>query len=211
MLDAVPGAISGQAQVVLCSGGGPAQIALFLTILCGSDGLVRLAPRYAVVRRPTSAGSHMAGRSRRPLSMASARGSLSMHEAERRHIMHALMFAHGRVEGGGGAAVLLGMKPSTLRSRMAKAGITRAAALLLGLPRVSPATWTMAAMQTRHISNALAVARGRVEGAGGAADLLGLKPSTLRTRMIVLGISRKPATAGAAHSGAPASERQSAH
>jgi transcriptional regulator with GAF, ATPase, and Fis domain len=35
----------------------------------------------------------------------------------------------------------------------------------------------------RHIRQALTKARGRVEGEGGAADLLGLNPSTLRARM----------------------------
>jgi hypothetical protein len=40
------------------------------------------------------------------------------------------------------------------------------------------------------ISEVLAVTDGRIEGRAGAADLLGHKPSTLRTRMMALGIVR---------------------
>lgn len=40
-----------------------------------------------------------------------------------------------------------------------------------------------------HIQKALRMTRGRIEGDGGAAELLNLKPSTLRNRMNRLGIS----------------------
>jgi transcriptional regulator with GAF, ATPase, and Fis domain len=110
--------------------------------------------------------------------------------AERQHIMHALAFTEGQIEGDGGAAVLLGLKPSTLRSRMKKEGITTAGALLAGLPRVVPSDWSIAAMQQRHLSAVLSLTDGRIEGAGGAADVLGLKPSTLRTRIAMLRIKR---------------------
>ena len=43
-------------------------------------------------------------------------------------------------------------------------------------------------MAARHIEAALDKARGRVNGEGGAADLLGINPSTLRHRMRKLGI-----------------------
>jgi transcriptional regulator with GAF, ATPase, and Fis domain len=110
--------------------------------------------------------------------------------AERHHIMQALAFTGGRIEGDGGAAALLGLKPSTLRSRMKKHSITTAGALLVGLPNALPADWTIAAMQQRHISAVLSLTDGRIEGPGGAADVLGLKPSTLRTRIAMLGIKR---------------------
>jgi transcriptional regulator with GAF, ATPase, and Fis domain len=110
--------------------------------------------------------------------------------AERQHIMQALAFSRGQIEGDGGAAALLGLKASTLRSRMHKQGITRASALLAGLPRALPADWSMAAMRRHHISAVLALAHGRIEGPGGAAALLGLKPSTLRTRMEILKMRR---------------------
>jgi transcriptional regulator with GAF, ATPase, and Fis domain len=37
----------------------------------------------------------------------------------------------------------------------------------------------------------LALTKGRIYGAGGAAQLLGLKPSTLQSRMKKLGIARQ--------------------
>ena len=44
----------------------------------------------------------------------------------------------------------------------------------------------------RNIENALRHTRGRIAGPGGAAELLGVKPSTLRSRIKVYGISPKP-------------------
>jgi transcriptional regulator with GAF, ATPase, and Fis domain len=111
--------------------------------------------------------------------------------AERQHIMQTLAFTGGLLEGDGGAAALLGLKPSTLRDRMHKDGITRAAALLAGRPPVLPTDWTLRAVQRCHISDVLAIADGRIEGPGGAAEMLGLKPSTLRTRMASLKIMRR--------------------
>jgi transcriptional regulator with GAF, ATPase, and Fis domain len=46
-------------------------------------------------------------------------------DVERRHILRVLAAHQWRVEGRGCAAHVLGLKPSTLRSRMAKLGITR--------------------------------------------------------------------------------------
>lgn len=48
-------------------------------------------------------------------------------EMERSYLLHALGQAGWRIEGSGGAADLLGLNPSTLRSRMRKLGIQRAA------------------------------------------------------------------------------------
>lgn len=48
-----------------------------------------------------------------------------MEEVERRHIEEALKRASGRIGGPGGAADLLGMNPSTLRSRMKRCGVER--------------------------------------------------------------------------------------
>ena len=50
---------------------------------------------------------------------------LTLEEIDRRHITQTLAGSRWRVEGVGGAAQVLGMKPSTLRSRMAKLGIVR--------------------------------------------------------------------------------------
>jgi formate hydrogenlyase transcriptional activator len=48
---------------------------------------------------------------------------LPLEENEKQHIQRALAFAKGKVHGPGGAADLLGINPSTLRSRMQKLGI----------------------------------------------------------------------------------------
>jgi len=45
-------------------------------------------------------------------------------------------------------------------------------------------------VERRHITSVLETTRWRIEGVGGAAHLLGLKPSTLRSRMLKLGIAR---------------------
>ena len=48
---------------------------------------------------------------------------LSMDEVQRRHILKALEAAGGQIRGSGGAAKLLGLKPTTLRSRMQRLGL----------------------------------------------------------------------------------------
>jgi formate hydrogenlyase transcriptional activator len=50
---------------------------------------------------------------------------LTLEAQERRHIEHALERCGGRVHGPGGAAELLSINPSTLRSRMQKLGVRR--------------------------------------------------------------------------------------
>jgi DNA-binding NtrC family response regulator len=47
---------------------------------------------------------------------------------------------------------------------------------------------TLDRAMSRHIERALAVTRGRIEGARGAARLLGINPHTLRARMRRLGV-----------------------
>jgi len=42
-----------------------------------------------------------------------------------------------------------------------------------------------------HIQRALNATNGKIEGQGGASELLGINPSTLRTKMKKLGIQRK--------------------
>ena len=55
---------------------------------------------------------------------------------------------------------------------------------------------TLEEVEGEHIRRILHAVRWRVEGRGGAADLLGLNPSTLRARMRKLGIGREPDSAG---------------
>ena len=49
---------------------------------------------------------------------------IPLDEMQRRYILRALKYTHGKVYGPRGAAKLLGMKPSTLVGRMKKLGIT---------------------------------------------------------------------------------------
>ena len=131
----------------------------------------------------------MAVRHRRRVAGARADVPVSMAVAERQHIMRALAFTRGQIEGDAGAAALLGLKPSTLRTRMDTQSITRAAALLAGPPSVVPDDWHLSAMRRQHMSAVLALTGGRIEGPGGAAALLGLRPSTLGTRIAKLRMS----------------------
>jgi formate hydrogenlyase transcriptional activator len=64
---------------------------------------------------------------RRPSAAASASGapSLSLDEAERRHIESVLSQTGGVIEGPAGAATILNLHPNTLRSRMKKLGVSR--------------------------------------------------------------------------------------
>ena len=48
-----------------------------------------------------------------------------LQEIEKEHILSSLQVTGGKVSGKGGAAELLGLKPSTLESRMKKLGIGR--------------------------------------------------------------------------------------
>jgi formate hydrogenlyase transcriptional activator len=48
----------------------------------------------------------------------------------------------------------------------------------------------LADVETEHIRSVLEIARWRIRGAGGAAERLGLRPTTLETRMVKLGIKR---------------------
>jgi len=63
-----------------------------------------------------------------PFEMAGSAGSSagrSLEEVERRHILEVLEATGWKLEGADGAAALLGLKPSTLRSRMQKLDIRR--------------------------------------------------------------------------------------
>ena len=60
-----------------------------------------------------------------PVTTHADSGGATLVDVERRHIRNVLDTSHWRIEGPGGAAQVLGMKPSTLRSRMLKLGISR--------------------------------------------------------------------------------------
>jgi transcriptional regulator with GAF, ATPase, and Fis domain len=57
-------------------------------------------------------------------------------------------------------------------------------------PRPEGAIPTLDEVQAAHIRDVLSATGGRIYGRGGAAELLGLKPSTLQSRMQKLGIPR---------------------
>ncbi len=58
------------------------------------------------------------------------------------------------------------------------------------LPGRAPGPASLDAVERRHILATLRATRGRIEGPAGAAHLLGIRPSTLRSRMQKLGIQR---------------------
>jgi formate hydrogenlyase transcriptional activator len=62
---------------------------------------------------------------RKPEALAGAAPPSTLDEIQRRHILDVLDLAGWQVSGAGGAAKLLGLKPTTLEARMKKLGITR--------------------------------------------------------------------------------------
>jgi transcriptional regulator with GAF, ATPase, and Fis domain len=67
--------------------------------------------------------------------------------------------------------------------------------LVVGAPRpanrVPQSAMTLTALEIDHIRSVLENTNWRVRGRGGAAERLGLKPTTLESRMLRLGITRK--------------------
>jgi transcriptional regulator with GAF, ATPase, and Fis domain len=74
-----------------------------------------LVPRLVAEAAPTGSASSVSGHD----------AIVTLEEGERIHIRRALASTSGRVDGADGAAALLGINPSTLRSRMKKLGITK--------------------------------------------------------------------------------------
>jgi transcriptional regulator with GAF, ATPase, and Fis domain len=58
--------------------------------------------------------------------------------------------------------------------------------------RSLPVSRSMVDMERQHILEVLESANWQVAGPGGAAEVLGLHPSTLRSRMQKLGVAKKP-------------------
>ena len=59
------------------------------------------------------------------IDLSSATSSSLLADVERTHILRVLRATAWRIEGSGGASALLGLKPSTLRSRLRKLGLRR--------------------------------------------------------------------------------------
>jgi formate hydrogenlyase transcriptional activator len=105
-------------------------------ILLSPGDTLRLAPDFAPAAGPTPAAPQPAGQP--PASPASATPSSdsvakagavngSLEEVERRHIESVLQQTNWMIEGERGAAKILNLNPSTLRSRMKNLGIQRPA------------------------------------------------------------------------------------
>jgi formate hydrogenlyase transcriptional activator len=94
-------------------------------------------------------------------------------------------------------AVILSSGP-TVEARVVGVAETGSALQGAGGPARLP---TLAEAETRAILAALEAAGWRISGRGGAADLLGLKPTTLHAKMKKLGIRRPPRSRGDAPAG----------
>ncbi len=92
-------------RAVVLARGPVIEIGPELTHTALSSPLPPSSPRHGSVREAASAGT--------------------LEDVQRRHILAALAEAKGTIEGAAGAAARLGIKPSTLRSRMKKFGVER--------------------------------------------------------------------------------------
>jgi len=84
----------------------------------------------AELKSASGSGAHSATDPSSPFTSLTSSTSLSspistMEEAERQHILRALKQTQWRIAGTKGAAVILGMKRTTLQARMRKLGIRR--------------------------------------------------------------------------------------
>jgi len=96
------------------------------------------------------------------------------------------------VAAGATAASMSTSAPASARAPALDRGDARggAGARSAGASNGSAGDETLDAVQRRHILAALAEARGQIEGPAGAAARLGIKPSTLRSRMKKLAVRR---------------------
>ncbi len=85
-------------------------------------------------------------------------------------------------------------EPVPSRASESDAASSQSTALALQTAEIPSVVPTLEDSQREHIRRALQQTGGVVDGPGGAAAMLGLKPSTLRSRMKRLGIHRRPLT-----------------
>jgi transcriptional regulator with GAF, ATPase, and Fis domain len=137
--------------------------------------------------------------------------SVTLEELEHSHILQTLQQSEGVIGGRNGAAARLGLPRTALIHKMKRLGISLASILISEDPILvdpelngisqNPAhsesfephsdtgrVCTLAEAEREYISEVLEMTNGLIAGKGGAADLLGLPPSTLRNRMKKLGI-----------------------
>jgi len=135
---------------------------------------------------------------------------VTLENAQRSHILKTLHQTKGRIGGRDGAAARLGLPRTTLIHRMKRLGITAASAATSesiprmpqpsgisqeaarsGNPKAHPDVereCTLAQAEIEQILEAAEMTDGLIDGEGGAAEILGVPPSTLRSRMKKLGI-----------------------
>jgi len=100
-------------------------------LILNSSPLLRIPPEMLAVAAPVerselaAAASTSFAAGEEPVVDIEASG---LHHVQREHILRVLKATHWVIEGNSGAAVKLGLKPATLRHRMKKLGIARAAA-----------------------------------------------------------------------------------
>ena len=89
-----------------------------------------LVERELILHRegPLTFSTIQPGSERKDLPPAAGNGRalypLNLDEANALHITEVLKLANGRIDGPGGAAEMLGINPSTLRSRLDKLGVS---------------------------------------------------------------------------------------
>jgi formate hydrogenlyase transcriptional activator len=136
---------------------------------------------------------------------------VTLEQVEHSHILQTLQQTEGVIGGRHGAAARLGLPRTALIHKMKRLGISLASILisedpilldpeLNGVAQKAPdsersephsdtgGVCTLAEAEREYISEVLVMTNGLIAGKGGAADLLGLPPSTLRNRMKRLGI-----------------------
>ena len=95
-----------------------------------------------------------------------------------------------------GVLAVFTRQPIDERTAGALAALARLAGPAFGDPAPRPAAPSMADVQRDAILRALAEAGGRVSGTGGAAEILGMKPTTLESRMRRLALRKPPRIPG---------------
>jgi formate hydrogenlyase transcriptional activator len=136
---------------------------------------------------------------------------VTLEQLEHSHILQTLQQTEGVIGGRNGAAARLGLPRTALIYKMKRLGISFASILISEDPvLVDPElngvsqnsayseglephsdtgrVCTLAEAEREYISEVLEMTNGLIAGKGGAADLLGLPPSTLRNRMKRRGI-----------------------
>src|SRR5216683_898293 len=130
---------------------------------------------------------------------------VTLSEGQISHILQTLQETNGVIGGRDGAAARLGLPRTTLIYKMKRLGITVASVPTSeSIPRISPLSGishqaarsensdthfavgrvcTLAEAESEHISEVVETTNGLIDGQGGAAEVLGMPPSTLRSRM----------------------------